>query len=408
VYNCLNCQQSMSVIPAVLYYFCGLFVPSALLVGAFTSRSTGLTHIKTSLSPTLITHQLLSSARQSKIIDAEVIPDDNIEKDNESLDQAMSLIEYSQNQDKDWKSMPVAFCCVSSNTYIDCNLAFYVKDPQGDVSEGAEYALGVPCEVPIVIALELEDDPVKNQGQQDNIDLSTVIPLSPDGSDDTGLSEEDKEVVFQLAARALKDEYGSSIRLKKTPRVLTVEGDIDAIIGDWKEVLQGNVSGNRMNNFTVDDALETYDEDDDDDFFDTIMRRDLGEDYMDRAEDDGDDTGIELDEELLKLFDSEEIDVDLDELIAQIDTKENEIKEDSYEELVQTLSPSASLKLINFPGPGGNEYAIMKPLRPILLVAKEDPTDYTRRILLNNEERDTILPRLERACRKSLSGEIIQ
>src|SRR5210317_2211816 len=95
----------------------------------------------------------------SKIIDAEVIPDDPSDSSSSSssstttTNSQMSLIEYSQKQDTDWKSMPVAFCDTVSNTYIDCNLAFYVKDPLGQNGQGAEYSLGVPCEVPIVVAL---------------------------------------------------------------------------------------------------------------------------------------------------------------------------------------------------------------------------------------------------------------
>ena len=66
------------------------------------------------------------------------------------------------------------------------------------------------------------------------------------------------------------------------------------------------------------------------------------------------------------------------------------------------MQPSSALKLLNFIGPGNKEYTILKPLRPILLVGKEDPSDYTRRILLTEEERKVILPRLEKSCRDGL------
>ena len=54
--------------------------------------------------------------------------------------------------------MPIAFCDAESNTYVNCNLAFYVRDPDGSggSDEGVEYALGVSREVPIIVALELE------------------------------------------------------------------------------------------------------------------------------------------------------------------------------------------------------------------------------------------------------------
>ncbi|KAL3770297.1 hypothetical protein ACHAW5_000676 [Stephanodiscus triporus] len=146
------------------------------------------------------------------------------------------------------------------------------------------------------------------------------------------MREEEKEEVFQLAARVLIDEYGLSMRLKKTPRVLTLEGDLDGVLGDWREVLLGGSGGKKGDKaeLSIEDALNVYDgkdENDKGDFFDRIMRRDLGEDY------------------------------------------------------------DAALKLLNFLGPGGREYTILVRYLPILLVGREDPNDYTRRILLTEEER---------------------
>ena len=132
------------------------------------------------------------------------------------------------------------------------------------------------------------------------------------------------------------------------------------------------------------------------------MKRDLGPDYMKLVEDDDDD---EMDEALLKMFDPDGLDGDLNEMMEDINnikTEESKIKGSSYDQLVQQLQPSAALKLLNFLGPGGKEYTILRPLRPILLVGKEDPDDYTRRMLLTEEEKLTILPRLESACREGL------
>ncbi|KAL9190385.1 hypothetical protein ACHAXT_007596 [Thalassiosira profunda] len=355
-----------------------------------------------------ITHQSRPAAlRPSKIIDAEVIPDDDGGGGSGSgIDPEQSLVEYSQNQDPEWKSMPVAFCDADANTYIDCNLAFYAKDPLGDDSGGAEYALGVPCEVPVVVALELGEGGSAavggNEGDAANvINLSKVIPLSPDddGEGSNVMADEEKEEVFQMAARALMDEFGEGIRLKKTPRVLTLEGDIDGAIGDWKKVLLGGAGGGK-DKMSFDEALDAYDEEEEDeeDFFDTIMKRDLGEDYMKLVEDDDG----EMDDELLKMFDAERLDGDLDDLMDGIAAGESKIADSSYDELVRQLQPSAALKLLSFVGPGGKEYSILRPLRPILLVGKEDPEDYTRRILLDEEERSKILPRLESACREGL------
>ncbi len=384
------------------------------------------------------------------IIDAEVIsPDDDDDVNNvKSTESSLNdLIEYSQNLDPAWKTMPIAFCDAQSNTYIDCNLAFYVRDPTTPSILGEnveEYALGVPCEIPIVVAIEIDDDSTIVADATKVVNLSRVIPINPDDNNysESGLhnnnndnniiimQDEEKEEIFQLAARALMDEFGPSIRLKRTPRVLTMEGNLDDVLGgDWRRVLWGGASQRereRNRKGTDDDGddddddktslenmLHEYTDDEegvkkdigDEDFFDTIMKRDLGNDYESLVDDDDND----IDEDLLKLFDdsAEIFDDDLDELMDKVKEIKTEIdeadgEESSYDALLRKLQPSAALRLLNFLGPDGREYTILRPLRPILLVGKEDPEDYTRRILLSEEERAKILPRLESACREGL------
>jgi len=353
----------------------------------------------------------------AKIIDAEVIPDDN-DSDNDIISSGssviqensqMSLVEYSQKQDPDWKSMPVAFCDTVSNSYIDCNLAFYVKDPLGQNGQGAEYSLGVPCEVAIVVALETADDEENGNSENDNAavtNLSRVIPINPENTDkDDILGEDEKNEIFQMAARALMEEFGSEIRLKKTPRVLTIEGNLEEVIGDWKEVLLESVSNSKdVGKLSFEDALGLFDDNNNDgeDYFDKIMRRDLGPDYMKLADEDGDG---EIDEELLKLFDLDSLskDGDMSEVLDFLKNSggSNNI-DDDFDNLLQQLKPSAALRLLNFMTEDGKEVTILRPVRPMLLLGREDPEDYTRRILLTDEEMAEVLPRLESVCREGL------
>jgi len=352
----------------------------------------------------------------SNIIDAEVIADDdgsdndNISSGSSTTDDnlQLSLVEYSQKQDPDWKSMPIAFCDTVSNSYIDCNLAFYVKDPLGQNGQGAEYSLGVPCEVPIVVSLEVADDEENDNGDNDDAaftNLSKVIPLSPEHTDEDTLSEEEKNEIFQMAARALMEEFGAGIRLKKTPRVLTLDGNLEEVIGDWKEVLLESVSNSKDVGFlSFEGALNLFDDDnnkDGEDYFDKIMRRDLGDDYMSLAEDgDG-----EVDEELLKLFDSDSVskDGDVSEVVDFLkNSGDSNNIDDDFDTLLQQLKPSAALRLLNFMTEDGKEVTILRPVRPMLLLGKEDPEDYTRRILLTDEEMAEVLPRLESVCREGL------
>jgi len=355
------------------------------------------------------------SIQFSKIIDAEVIADDD-GSDNDNISSGgstsadnlqLSLVEYSQKQDPDWKSMPIAFCDTVSNSYIDCNLAFYVKDPLGQNGQGAEYSLGVPCEVPIVVSLEVADDEENDNGDNDDAaftNLSKVIPISPEHTDEDTLSEEEKNEIFQMAARALMEEFGAGIRLKKTPRVLTLDGNLEEVIGDWKEVLLESVSNSKDVGFlSFEGALNLFDDDnkDGEDYFDKIMRRDLGDDYMSLAEDgDG-----EVDEELLKLFDSDSVnkDGDVSEVVDFLkNSGDSNNIDDDFDTLLQQLKPSAALRLLNFMTEDGKEVTILRPVRPMLLLGKEDPEDYTRRILLTDEEMAEVLPRLESVCREGL------
>jgi hypothetical protein len=357
--------------------------------------------------------QQSTTLHHSKVIDAEFTRSEkDIDDDDTSTE--LSLIEYSQNQDPEWKNMPIAFCDTVSNTYIDCTLAFYAKD--GDV----EYALGVPCDDPIVVALELEEDEDNaNNREGDSVtNLGMVVPINPDntenttpndGSEEAMFGEEEKEEVFQMAARSLMEEFGSNLRLKKTPRVLTLEGNLEEAIGNWKEIMVDAVVGKKKKDgqINLDDALNMLDEEGDgadedgEDYFDTIMKRDLGEDYMSLVDDDD-----EIDDEILKLFDADNLqEEDLDNLIDMLNgTSKTTTSKKTYDQLLQQLKPSAALKLLNFIGPGEKEYTILRPLRPTLLVGKEDPDDYTRRILLTEEEMRVVLPKLESVCREELEN----
>ena len=112
------------------------------------------------------------------------------------------------------------------------------------------------------------------------LSLSRSMPIGPD--DDGAMDYEHKKEIFHLAVRALADEFESDIRLKSTPRVLTIEGYLDkALGGDWREVLLGKMS-DEGDGVGIEEALSIVEEDDDDkeDYFNKIMRRDLGNDYM--------------------------------------------------------------------------------------------------------------------------------
>ena len=148
----------------------------------------------------------------------------------------------------------------------------------------------------------------------------------------------------------------------------------------------GNAGKGGKGKLSVDDAV-------------TCWKRKTTTRIMKLADDDDD-----MDEDLLKLFDLEELEGYLAELMDDIAAKDKTVKEGTYEQLLQKLQPSAALRLLNFLGLGGKEYTILRPLQTVLLVGKEDPDDYTRRMLLTEEQQREVLPRLEEACREELEG----
>jgi hypothetical protein len=162
------------------------------------------------------------------------------------------------------------------------------------------------------VALKLEDDASTDNANDKGVaNLSKVVPINPNNNDfwegsEAMMRDEEKDEVFQLAARALIDKYGQEIQLKKTPCVLTIEGDMDCVVGDLREaLLGGGIKQDTMVELSINDALNVYDDEDGkkdkvegEDYFNTIMRRDLGDDY-ESLFDDGDDT---MDKGLLRLF----------------------------------------------------------------------------------------------------------
>ena len=377
------------------------FTTVTLLYGTWLTHHV---HTFTPPSPSITLHISSSRSVQStakKIIDAEFTHSSEDDEEDQQPKE-MTLIEYSQNQDPEWKSMPVAFCDLQSNTYIDCTLAFYVKGEDGE-----EYCLGVPCETPIVVGVEVDEE---NDAAVTN--LARVLPINPDDEDTPGcynIDEEEKKEVFEIVARALSEEFGKGIRLKKTPRVLTVQGDLDGAIGDWKEVFFSESIINDRGTIKrpdIEEALKILDEDEEEGekYFDMIMRRDLGDDYMKLIEDDDED----IDADILKMFDVNVEDLedgDVDEFLKfmtdSVSEKESDTKS-RYDELLKELKPSAALRLVSFGGPGKKAFTVLRPLRPLLLIGKEDPSDYTRRILLSESEKRKILPELERICKDKL------
>ena len=319
----------------------------------------------------------------SNIIDVEFSRDDD---DKEEPD-ADNLLEYSLNLDPEWKDIPIQFMdneSVGKNKYIDCNLAFMME------MDGIEYSIAIPCETQVGIVCEGSAD----GGAGDN----DYFYLDPD--------EEENIEIMEIAAAQFAKEYGEELKIKRTPRTLTVEGDLKSITKDWSNLLDEQT-------IHIDTLLTENNNNEDDKYIDSFFKRELGANYREEFLLDDDD---EMDEEVkqfAKLFNVPGIGTETDDLDG-LEQMINEINSDIDFETAKEYQPSnnnmsdknSGLRLLSFQGPDNKYYSLVQMLKPVILVGRnEDPTiESPKRILLTRDETDEIIPKLEADFKKELEA----
>lgn len=309
----------------------------------------------------------LSAASGDDIIDAEFVRDDEQVSDSGGTSLSTTVADMVLDAAPEWKDIVVEFVSRTPSgnlNVIPCRMPFTVN------VDGEVYSIGMPFEDAVAI---LEDNA---DGQ-----LSSLV----DPDDDAN------EEVFQLAATALTENMGNELRLRRTPRVLTVQGDLKAITGKFLQEKQAEPVQAK--------ALIKDEEDDDDAFFDSFFRRELGEHYEDEFAVANDD--IDADE-LLDLFSVPGLGTEGDNEEA-IRGLIDEIAADDHagagmtDRMVSIANDGAkALPLFPFTSPEGKSYAFVQFKDTPLLVGKEDPKiDKTQRLLLDSNESALLLPRIE-------------
>lgn len=212
-------------------------------------------------------------------------------------------------------------------------------------------------------------------------------------------AEENLELLEMAAAKfmELNEIDESKVKFWKTPRTLTMEGDIDGIIGKWKQEEQPkDVFG------------DLFDEEEDGDvFLDEFFRRELGENYEEEF-----------------LVEDEQIDKQVQEMVDlfNIPGLGTEEKDEAYEKLVDEIVDDASqlesgslnvedenpketaLRLVLFTGPDGKPYSLVKMLQPLVLIAKEDESlEPDQRMLVSKKEAEILMPFLETQFEEQLA-----
>jgi len=133
-------------------------------------------------------------------------------------------------------------------------------------------------------------------------------------------------------------------------------------------------------------------------YFHETMKEALGEDYLENIDDEAD-----IDPELLSLFEPiGETDEDIEKLMHEIFFEDVGLDLDDQEDQDSPASEAVAERLLTF-GYEGKTYSLVRMLQPTIIVGREDPLVETRRILLTPQERNVVLPNLERICKEEFS-----
>mmetsp|Transcript_24392 Transcript_24392/g.37290 ORF Transcript_24392/g.37290 Transcript_24392/m.37290 type:complete len:377 (+) Transcript_24392:90-1220(+) len=285
-----------------------------------------------------------------------------------------SPLEASLNTLPSHLKIPVEFTDPISKSFIPCNLAFVME------MEGTEFSIGTP--VHAQVAIFCEDD---GTGQGYFVD--------PDLDDNLELME--------MAAAKFEELNKVNLIFARTPRTLTIQGDLESLIGGWK------VEDDRPLSEEINVLDECSNTEADDAFFDSFFKEELGENYRDEilVKDKELDSRVE---EIVDLFSipglgTEKEDNDgMVDLINEIEKDRKKVEENPS--LAMEEKDEGALRLVGFEGPDGRPYSLVKMLQPMILVARKDERlAPDQRILLSKEEADEIIPVLEKDFKADLA-----
>lgn len=315
-----------------------------------------------------------------------------------------NLFDWSFDADPRWKTTRIPFC--RNDEYIDAKLAFMVE------MDGVQYGIAVPFDDAVAIIVQ---EKKKGQSQLDEAkDDIEVTYVDPDKYDEN----EEYQELMEIMAAHVQNELGEDFMLRKTPKVLTISGDLSRITDNWEQGLLGQPT-------PVEDFLKTFqigevsmDEDISD--FMAFMRQELGEEEFEKTmrEEPSD-----SDKELMKLFEIPGLGDKKDDIAglqALIKSMEDDLDEESGVALqAKQFEPDTeglSLKLISFEfADRAKSYSLVKLLEPYVLVGKYCESEFEtattedlqygdiRFELLSPDEERLLIPKLEILCQKDLA-----
>lgn len=277
-------------------------------------------------------------------------------------------------------------------TLVDNNVTFPFVDPQTEqtincrlaVSAKLEdeqlYAVGIPSQHGVLMVIERGDE----NGQE-----TVAEYLDPD--------VDDHVEVFEIMAGALQKYLGSDLALQRTPRILTISGDLDKYV----DALPGNLVSTDI---TLDKIMEEPDGDLDKlfDFFKEQMGDEVFEATMAEAAD--------MDPSIMALFET-----------SNEDDSDTPFNPAEMEEAFRNLSADiqhqgVGVKLVGFQVNNNDEkdksttppsfYSLVKPIKPLTVVGRlKSEGRETVFELLTPEEEVLIVPRLEQICKEDMEAQ---
>jgi hypothetical protein len=320
-------------------------------------------------------------------------------QDDDDDEKPMSLLDLSLDADPRWKETRIPFG--RGDEYIDGKLAFMVE------LDGSQYGIAVPFDD--AVAVIIQDNKV--QGDDKTKMDQAIEYVNPD------LYEENEEYqeLLEIMAAQVQKEFGEDVTLRKTPKVLTISGDLSSITDKW----ENNVFGAPV---SVEDLVQTLESGDSSeatenelaDFLD-FMRRELGDEEFEKTMNDEPSND---DKEMMKYFEVPGLSNDPEGLKDLISSMEEDLKENSgvraKAQEFEINKDDMTLKLISFEfGESGKSYSLVKLLRPYVLVGRldmdstidegDEPTGIQFE-LLSSEEENLLIPRLEDVCKEELAA----
>jgi hypothetical protein len=312
-----------------------------------------------------------NSRRNSTTATAPALDDDRVSK---------SLFQLSlESGDPRWKEARIPFVDTAKGMVIDGTLAFIVN------VEGVEYGIAVPCDAAAAITFEDSDGSVINYYPEDD----------------------EAEEIMEIMAGQLVEHVGSDLALKRTPKVLTIQGGLDKYTKDWQDTL--------LNTPYSTEELLKDDEDESVEWFHEFMRKELGEEEYQKTMNEPD-TAESIGEDIMALFDIPGIgersgdDEGLEALIQSLQDQEDPMSAEMMAKagLSDPLDyDSAALKLISFNFKDGKAYSLVQLLKPYTLVGrlmKGDRPEGIQFELLTREEERLVIPKIEEVCKKDLDA----